>query len=154
MEAQHYVDWNTKMRSLSDRTDLLGLCALLDIPPREIGVSDAVLYDAATLDARRVALVSVAKEVLDCYRLGLVTTSNGFKIVPLESWNDAVRRIMYVINGLGEFLYKGVNHFLTSGPYTARQAVLSHLHYVKEYYNVYGGSTPIERFNHALSRRN
>lgn len=148
---QAYVEWGTKMKALSDKFSLLGLCELTGIHPREIGLADAVLFDNATQQKRCDALVMVAKALLFSYRMELSSTSTGFKVSPLESWRDSATRIMYTINGLGTFMFRGTNHFLESGPYTPRQAVLSHLHYVKEFSQVYGGPTPHELFNSTLN---
>jgi hypothetical protein len=62
-----------------------------------------------------------------------------FKIVPSNSWNDAADKIRETINGVGDFHFNNLREFLDSGPYTARQAVLSHLGYIKRYPAVYGG---------------
>src|ERR1700751_28315 len=61
------------------------------------------------------------------------------KIVPSNSWNDAAQKIRETINGVGDFHFNDLAEFLHSGPYTARQAVLSHLGYIKHYPAVYGG---------------
>lgn len=61
------------------------------------------------------------------------------KIVPSNSWNDAANKIRETINGVGTFHFNDLKEFLHSGPYTARQAVLSHLGYIKRYPHVYGG---------------
>ena len=62
-----------------------------------------------------------------------------FKIVPSNSWNDAANKIRETLNGIGTFHFDNLREFLDSGPYTARQAVLSHLGYIKRYPAVYGG---------------
>jgi hypothetical protein len=61
------------------------------------------------------------------------------KIVPSTSWKDAAEKIRETINGVGDFHFGDLGEFLRSGPYTARQAVLSHLGYIKRYPAVYGG---------------
>ena len=62
-----------------------------------------------------------------------------FKIVPSTSWDDATNKIRETINGVGDFHFNNLREFLSSGPYTAKQAVLSHLGYIKRYPAVYGG---------------
>ncbi len=62
-----------------------------------------------------------------------------FKIVPQTSWKDAAEKIRETINGVGDFHFDDLAEFLRSGPYTARQAVLAHLGYIKRYPAVYGG---------------
>lgn len=60
------------------------------------------------------------------------------KIVPQRSWTDAANRLRETINGVGDFHFHSLRDFLDSGPYTARQAVLAHLSYVRRYPDVYG----------------
>lgn len=62
-----------------------------------------------------------------------------FKIEPQNSWNDAADKIRETINGVGTFHFNNLKEFLDSGPYTARQAVLSHLRWMRDYPSVYGG---------------
>jgi hypothetical protein len=61
------------------------------------------------------------------------------KIIPSKSWSDAADKIRETINGVGTFHFNGLREFLDSGPYTPRQAVLSHLGSIKRYPAVYGG---------------
>ncbi len=61
------------------------------------------------------------------------------KIIPSKSWSDAADKIRETINGVGDNHYNNLREFLDSGPYTARQAVLAHLGYVKRHPAVYGG---------------
>lgn len=62
-----------------------------------------------------------------------------FKIVPMNSWNDAADRIRETVNGVGYFHFNNLREFLSSGPYTAKQAALSHLAWIRDYPAVYGG---------------
>jgi hypothetical protein len=62
------------------------------------------------------------------------------KIVPSNSWSDSADKIRETVNGVGTFHFNDLREFLSSGPYTARQAVLSHLGHIKSYPAVYGGS--------------
>jgi hypothetical protein len=66
-----------------------------------------------------------------------------YKVIPKESWRDAADRIRETVNGVGYFHFNDLQEFLDSGPYTPRQAVLSHLHLTKDYPAVYG--TPSAR---------
>lgn len=70
---------------------------------------------------------------------GTSTRSYVLKISPATSWNDAANKIRETINGVGDFHFSNLREFLASGPYTARQAVLEHLHYIKRHPAVYGG---------------
>ena len=64
---------------------------------------------------------------------------HSLKIIPSNSWSDAADKIRETINGVGDFHFDSLKEFLASGPYTARQAVLAHLGYIKRYPAVYGG---------------
>jgi hypothetical protein len=64
-----------------------------------------------------------------------------FTIVPEKSWEHAASRIMTTINGVGSFEFSSVKEFMDSGPYTAREAVLNHLHWIKDWPRVYGEGT-------------
>ncbi len=70
------------------------------------------------------------------------TRPYDYRIVPKKSWNDAAEQIMDVINGIGMFGFSSLKEFLSSGPYTAREAVLEHLGYVEDRHKVYGDISP------------
>lgn len=94
---------------------------------------DAVLAAASALyEDHGLKLEPVAKNLPECHR------SYELKIVPVVSWMDAADHIRDTINGDGFFYTESVRAFLESGPYTARQAVLSHLHWIKKRPEVYG----------------
>jgi hypothetical protein len=61
-----------------------------------------------------------------------------FRIVPTKSWSDSAREIMKTINGVGMFEFNTLKDFLDSGPYSARDAVLRHLHWISRWPDVYG----------------
>lgn len=73
------------------------------------------------------------------------------KIIPTKSWDDAANKIRETINGVGDFHFNDLSEFLRSGPYTAKQAVLSHLGYVKRHPDVYGGTSARQLYEHAWS---
>lgn len=73
-----------------------------------------------------------------------------YKISPRATWKDAAAEIMGTINGVGTFYYSSVKEFLDSGPYTPRQAVLTHLHWIKQYPDVYGTKSAGRIFESAL----
>ncbi len=56
-------------------------------------------------------------------------------------WNAALSAIRETINGVGMFRFESNAELLSSGPYTVRQAVLQHLHWVFDWPRVYEGST-------------
>ena len=61
------------------------------------------------------------------------------RIVARTTWRQAADQIRRTINGVGMFEFSSLQEFLRSGPYTARQAALSHLHWIKRAPDVYGG---------------
>jgi hypothetical protein len=61
------------------------------------------------------------------------------KIIPTKSWSDSADKLRETINGVGDFHFNNLREFLEAEASTARQAVLSHLGYVKRYPDVYGG---------------
>jgi hypothetical protein len=64
-----------------------------------------------------------------------------FRVRPEVSWNDAANKIRQTINGVGMFHFHDLREFLSSGPYTAREAVLQHLHWIADHPRVYGNGT-------------
>lgn len=70
-----------------------------------------------------------------------------YKIFPSKSWNDAANKIRETVNGVGDFHFNTLKEFLDSGPYTAREAVLSHLGYISDWPNVYGNSSPSRMYS-------
>lgn len=92
------------------------------------------------------AVESTAEKLLDEHGLKLVPKkpSKGAKrpyeytISPETSWNDAASKIRETINGVGYFHFDSTKEFLDSGPWTAREGVLEHLHWIKRWPDVYG----------------
>ena len=64
--------------------------------------------------------------------------SNKYTVSPRKDWKTSLKAIIETINGVGYFHFSSVREFLQSGPFTEREAVLSHLHYLKDYGEVYG----------------
>jgi hypothetical protein len=64
------------------------------------------------------------------------------RVTPKTTWNEAATKIISTINGVGYFHFSSLKEFLDSGPYTARQAVLEHLSYVRRAPEVYGDTSP------------
>jgi len=73
-------------------------------------------------------------------------------VTPEISWEDAAERIRESINGYGEFEFNDLQEFLSSGPYTPREAVESHLHWIARAPAVYGGPHPPTRRNPIRTR--
>ena len=77
------------------------------------------------------------------HRKGFVVKyPHEFNVVPVESWSDAANKIRDTITGYGLFEFWTLREFLESGPYTPRQAVLSHLNWMRRRSEVYGTSSP------------
>jgi hypothetical protein len=73
-----------------------------------------------------------------------------YKIVPKVDWKDAANKIRETLNGIGYHHYSSLKEFLDSGPYTAQQAVLSHLGTMSEYPAVYGGQSARSLYDAAM----
>ena len=88
------------------------------------------------------AVEYVAADLFEKHGLSLQESKKhkyNYKVVPIESWRDAARHIVTTINGVGMFEFRNVKEFLDSGPYTAREAVLQHLHVIEDWVEVYEG---------------
>ena len=69
---------------------------------------------------------------------------------PGRSWRDAADNIRRTTNGVGQFEFATTREFLDSGPYTAREAVLQHLGWIPDWYEVYEGSKAASRVERRL----
>ena len=99
----------------------------------------------------RSAAESVANHVFGEHGLALTELKKGgYKIAPETSWRDAAFKIVDTINGVGYFHFSSLKDFLGSGPYTPREAVLSHLGYLKRRSEVYGDPSPERLFERAM----
>lgn len=96
------------------------------------------------------AVVSASESLFGEHYLDIVPASakrkgvrpHEYKIVPTKGWDAALKQIIETINGVGMFHFSSAKEFLDSGPYaTARIGVLTHLHHMKDYPRVYGGSS-------------
>jgi hypothetical protein len=89
------------------------------------------------------AVEATAAHFCDLHKLELTAHKNGYQwvITPKDSWEVAACAIKETINGYGMFYFRTTKEFMDSGPYTARQAVLSHLHWMKSYAAVYGDTS-------------
>jgi hypothetical protein len=98
------------------------------------------------------AVVETADHVFGKVGIKLVPKSNArtpyeYKFVPQKSWKDSANEIREIINGVGYFHFDTLKEFLSSGPYTEREAVLYHLHHAMSYGEVYGDSSPKDIFD-------
>lgn len=92
------------------------------------------------------AIEFVFRDLCEKHGLELIDNSNcTYKVEPSFDWNSAANEIRITIEGYGLFYFGNLKEFLSSGPYTARSAVLNHLHWLKEWYDVYEGGKAKER---------
>lgn len=95
------------------------------------------------------AVTEVAENLLEKHGLTLAPimyrgkpSKFDFKIAPQKSWSDAAAKLMETINGVGYFHFSNLKEFLDSGPYSVRDASLKHVHWIKDYGEVYGDGSP------------
>lgn len=95
------------------------------------------------------ALESVFEELLEHHGLTLQKHKGEwlFRVVPKKDWKDAATEIAKTVNGVGFFYFRSIRDFLDSGPYTPRAAVLTHLHWVKHWPDVYEGTKASTMFD-------
>lgn len=74
-----------------------------------------------------------------------------WKIAPLRTWRESLGHIVETINGVGYYHFGSIREFLNSGPYTEREGVLTHLHYLAAYGSVYGDKSLQRTFDDNLS---
>ncbi len=95
--------------------------------------------------AWRNALYSTADTFFDRFELALAykhADQGKINVFPSKTWYDSAVKIRQIINGVGVFEFNTTREFLDSGSWTARQCVLTHLHWIKSYAEVYGESSP------------
>jgi len=74
-----------------------------------------------------------------------------YRVQPKTSWDAALKQIIETINGVGMFHFSSAREFLDSGPYaSARIGVLTHLHHIKDYPRVYGGTSAQHLYERAF----
>ena len=108
------------------------------------------------------ALLNVAREVFEQHGLNLVPakfvskmepTPMDYTVMPIESWVDAAKAIIETINGVGSFEYDNVKEFVhATSSKTPAQAVMSHLHWMKDRAEVFGTMHPDREFDELLDR--
>lgn len=66
-----------------------------------------------------------------------------FEFRPVKSWDDAANAIRTTINGVGYFGFDSLKEFRDSIPVrSSKQVTLGHLHWMKDYGDVYGELSP------------
>ena len=95
-------------------------------------------YECAVV---KIAQDLFAKHNLTIEKQTLKKRGEVYLIKPMVSWKDSCAKLLETINGVGSLHFSSVQELLNSGPYTARAATLTHLHYIRRYPDVYGDST-------------
>jgi hypothetical protein len=87
------------------------------------------------------ALESTFEYLCEQHELALsphMDRSYEYEVNPKTTWEAAADAVRHTINGVGYFHFNTLEEFMDSGPYTAREATLSHLHWLKRWPDVYG----------------
>lgn len=100
----------------------------------------------------RRAVLGAIEPVLEEHGLAFMEKRGFYRVFPVKSWGHAAAEVMNTINGVGSFEFRNLREFLSSGPYTARQAVLTHLHWLKRRADVYGTMSAERRYEIAMER--
>lgn len=80
-------------------------------------------------------------------------TRDGYVLKPDEgkTWKDVASAVMETINGYGFFYFETVEYFRqASSESTYQSLVMHHLHWLKEWGEVYGGKSPSTRMSDEL----
>jgi hypothetical protein len=104
-------------------------------------------------DRYRSAVLSVAEKLFKEHKLSLTEMKRDrfrFRVTPDETWRDAAREIIQTINGVGMFRFESVREFCASGPWTPKEAVLGHLHWIADWPDVYEGTKARSMVDRAL----
>jgi hypothetical protein len=70
--------------------------------------------------------------------------------LPFDTWFIAASCLRTTINGVGTFYFGSTKEFIECNSGTDRQAVLSHLHWLHQWYDVYQGSSPKAAFERRM----
>lgn len=112
--------------------------------------------ESAFVDAYFGAAESAIQDMAeDWYGLSITKISkegkeDTYKVKPMKSWEDSLKPIVETINGVGYFYFRDGKELMRSGPYTAREAVLSHMGYLSDVGSVYGEESLERKFEENL----
>lgn len=108
------------------------------------------------------AVMSVAERLFGEHHLSLIPVWKGrkhrhiekYRIQPADTktWKDAAEEVRQTINGVGYFHFTTLKELQDSGPYTPREVVLNHLHYIPRWQEVYEGGTAAGLVDRELRR--
>jgi len=128
-----------------DLAELIGVKPVDDVSERnqwwELDDDDRDEVERRYIDA----VQAVAETALNDHGLTLVERKSPrkhgtyYEVAPQRSWEDAERKIVETINGVGYFHFSSPREFRSSGPYrSAKDSVAQHLHWIKRAPDVYG----------------
>jgi len=106
-------------------------------------------YEAAAVGA----IEKMAEEFFDLNVIEIKATPKTpttYKVKPIKSWKQSGEKIVEAINGVGYFYFQNFKDLMRSGPYTEREAVLSHLHYLADVGSIYGAVSLQRKFEDDL----
>jgi hypothetical protein len=81
---------------------------------------------------------------------GTDRTPYEYHVMPIKDWADVCLNLIETINGVGYFHFNNLTEFLNSGPCTAKEAALSHLHWICRYPEVYGDESSIRTYKRSI----
>jgi hypothetical protein len=98
---------------------------------------DAVLHVAETL---------CIEHLLELHEL----KDGRYRFKPKHTWRLVATQLRMTVNGVGMFYFGSTKEFIECSSGTDREAVLSHLHHLHRWYDVYQGSTSKAAFNRRM----
>jgi len=119
----------------------------MDAEAEEAGEASDKYYDA---------VMSVAEDLMSKHDLSLepvkvkgkeVDRPWEYRVVPAsgKTWSDALTCIRLTINGVGFFHFDSNQQLADSIPCSIREAVLTHLHRIKDWWDVYESVSNLQR---------
>jgi phosphatidate phosphatase APP1 len=75
----------------------------------------------------------------------LKTKPGVYALTPKEGWVASAVKTRSIVHGIGGWWFTSFKEFLSSGPYTPRQAVEAHLGYLGSQWKLYGYASPERR---------
>ncbi len=99
------------------------------------------------------AFESIAETAFEQHGLVLTFDSEDdtkVTVEPKTSWEDTAKHLIATINGYGSYYFTDIQEFMESGPWTAEQAVLEHLHWIAKRPEVYSEISWQKRLDNKL----
>lgn len=83
-------------------------------------------------------VVKAARMLFEAHDMSLKEFDGNYYFEPNRSWKASLKEVIKTINGVGYFTFGSVKELCYSGPYTVYEALITHLHWMKDYPEVYG----------------